>query len=337
MWEATLLSITPSFAERAAKENPILGTRIKDFKDNIDKPLSAILTLNTIAHTVGAIGVGAQAATIWNDTYVFGINVAAVVVPVVMTLAILIISEIIPKTIGANSWRSLAGFTVNSLHYIIMILYPLVWLSQQITKTLKKEKDKSVLSRADFYAMAEIADQGGAFRKVESRIIKSLMQFQVIKAKDIMTPRTVVLAGKADMSIHDFFDQYQNTPFSRVPIYEGTKDNIVGFVLKLEVWAQLIKGHKDKPLSDFRREILVVNEQMSLPDLYNQMIEKREQIALVVDEYGGMAGLATMEDVVETLLDTEIVDESDSTTDMQTLARQNWEKRARKLGILEAD
>jgi CBS domain containing-hemolysin-like protein len=331
IWEAVLLSIPPSQVEIQYKSGTRVGQLLKQYKDNIDRPLAAILTLNTIAHTVGAIGVGAQAVKIWEET---NPTISGVVVPVAMTLAILLLSEIIPKTLGANYWKQLQGFTAYSLQVIILILGPLVWISQFITKLLKKDKDRSIFTRSDFSAMAEIGAESGVFEEGESNIIQNLLRFEQIRAKDIMTPRTVVLAADEEMTIQDFYDTHPNLVFSRIPVYKGSKDHITGFFLKDKLLDLLVKKAGDKTLSDIRREVLVVNEALLLPKLFNAFMEKREQLALVVDEFGGMAGIVTMEDLIETLLGMEIVDEMDNIDDMQSLARKNWEKRAKALGIL---
>ncbi len=314
-------------------EGSPVGPKLKEFKDNIDKPLAAILTLNTIAHTVGAIGVGAAATNIWPDNELM----TAAVVPVLMTMAILILSELIPKTLGANSWKQLTGFTVKSLDWIIKLLFPLVWLGQVITKSLKKDKSKSVLSRADFSAMADLGEQEGIFKDGESLIIKNLLRFKDITAEDIMTPRTVVKAAPETTTIRDFYEANKNLRFSRIPIYRESKDQINAYVLKDHLLQYLIdhQGGNGKTLAEVKREITIVNEKISIAELFNTMMEKREHIALVVDEFGGMAGIVTMEDVIETLLGMEILDESDNIADMQALARKNWEKRAKDLGILE--
>ena len=329
VWEAVLLSIPPSYVEIKLQEGTTTGQRLKEFKQNIDQPLSAILTLNTIAHTVGAIGVGAQAGRIWGESMM-----ANVATPVIMTLAILILSEIIPKTIGATYWRKLTGFTVNSLYYIIYLLYPLVWLSQLITKSLKKNQEESVLSRADFKAMATIGAKEGIFQKGESKIIQNLLRFNTIRAADIMTPRTVVIAADETQNVREFYEEHKQLRFSRIPIYAESKDHITGFILKDELLSKLVNEEDQLLLKDIRRDIMIVQQTLPLPDLFNKLMERREHIALVMDEFGGMSGVVTMEDVIETLLGMEIIDELDNIDDMQLLARKNWEKRARQMGLI---
>ena len=332
MWEAVLLSVTPSFVQLKSQEGGTVGTLLKDYKSNIDKPLAAILTLNTIAHTVGAIGVGVQAAKIFGESYI-----THYVVPVLMTLAILILSELIPKTLGANNWKNLSGFTVKSLNIIITILYPLVWLSQIITKSLKKNKSESVLSRSQFEAMTTIGEQEGIFKEEESTIIRNLLKFNEVRAEDVMTPRTVVKAAPESMSIQEFYDTNSNLRFSRIPLYDQTKDQISGYFLKDKMLAELVDQKGEKMLGSIKRSILINPESMTVPDLFAKMVEKKEHISLIVDEFGGMAGVVTMEDVIETLLGLEIVDEFDNEPDMRSLARKNWENRAKRFGLLEND
>ena len=331
VWEAVLLSIPPSQVEVKAAEGTKVGALLKSFKENIDQPLAAILTLNTIAHTVGAIGVGAQATAIWPDNPI----ITGAVVPVLMTLAILILSELIPKTIGANYYKELTNFTVKSLNIVIFLLWPLVWLGQVITKSLKKEKGKSVLSRVDFQVMTTLGEKHGVFEEGESKIIQNLLRFETIRAKDVMTPRMVVKAAPETMTINEFYAENKNLRFSRIPVYSSNKDLINGFFLKDTLLQNIIDEKGDAPLKDITREIQIVNEVTPIPELFNRLMEKRQHIALVVDEFGGMAGIVTMEDVIETLLGLEIMDEFDNTEDMQVLARRNWEKRAKDLGLLE--
>ncbi len=328
--EAVLLSITPAFAERQQTENPVVGQALTDFQKNIDRPLAAILTLNTIAHTVGAIGVGSQAVKIWGDSLV-----SSLIIPVVMTLAILILSEIIPKTLGANYWQELAGFTVKTLKLIIFVLAPLVAVSQLITKSLKKDKGKSVLSRADFTAMAELGQREGLLDERESSLMQNLMRFRSVRAKDIMTPRPVVVAADEKETLSSFHESHPNLQFSRIPVFTGSIDNVTGYIMRDDLLSALIDKKGEQALSSLKRELTTVEEAFPIPNLFTHFTENRTHIALVVDDFGGSAGIVTMEDVIETLLGMEIVDEVDGTTDMQKLARKQWEQRATRLGLLE--
>lgn len=331
LWEAVLLSVTPSYAEIEYQKGSRTGHHLRQFKENIDRPLAAILTLNTIAHTVGAIGVGAQATIIWADANPL---ITGLVVPATMTLAILILSEIIPKTIGATHWPQLARFTVKSLLVVITALYPLVWLSQFITNVMKRDAEGSIYSRGDFVAMAEIGARTGVFDPGESKIIENLIRFNEITAHHIMTPRTVVTTASGDTTIQDFLEAVGELQFSRIPIYApDSPDTILGYVLKNELLGALVDNRGHEPLSSLCREIITISHDFPLPALLNRFIEGREHIALV-ERFGGMAGIVTIEDVIETLLGLEIVDESDAEVDMQRLARANWEERARRHGLL---
>ena len=333
LWEAVLLSITPSYAQIKLKEGTSVGNQLQVFKQNIDQPLAAILTLNTIAHTVGALGVGNQAAQIWADSNPI---ITGFIVPAGMTMAILIFSELIPKTLGANYWKELCNFTVKSLVLLIKALYPLVWFSQLLTKVLKKDKVDAVFTRSDFLAMTELGQQEGVFEKTESHLINNLLQFNTVQASDVMTPRTVVIKVEETKSIAEFYKANKNLRVSRIPVYEKDhQDHIQGFILKNELLEKMLADEGDQPVSSIQRPISIIKEAYPIPDLFNDFLEKREHIAVVVDEFGGMAGIVTMEDVIETMLGREIIDEMDNTEDMRELARKRWKKRATDIGLIE--
>ncbi|MDO5655586.1 MAG: CNNM domain-containing protein [Flavobacteriaceae bacterium] len=335
--EAVLLSITPSYSKKLAREGSASGAYFEEIKKDIDKPLSAILTLNTIAHTVGAIGVGAQAGKLWGNHFfnVLGIQISyESIVATFMTLAILILSEIIPKTIGANNWKSLIGFTAKTLKIMIFILSPFVWISQLITRSLKKNKDESVLSRSDFKAMAESVEESGELQKSEYKIIKNLLGFEELNALDIMTPRTVIAMADENMTIQDYYKMVnRKMPYSRIPLFDHAPDNITGVLLKDDLLQQLVDGAGHKKLKDIKRNIVAVNESLSLPHLFELLVQKNNHISMVVDEYGMVQGLVTMEDLIETLFGREITDETDNITDLQQYAREQWQKRSQNLGI----
>ena len=327
IWEAVLLSITPSYINTKVNEGSVVGLTLQKFKEDIDRPLSAILTLNTIAHTVGAIGVGAQAALVFpSDQSVFGLSYESIVATV-MTLAILVLSEIIPKTLGANNWKRLAPFTVNSLSLLLKILAPFVWMSQLITKKFKKEKGKSVLTRTDFMALADVGKSSGAIDEQESVIISNLLGLGTIAVYDVMTPRSVIHAYDESTSCQQFYDENVPFRFSRIPVYKDKGDNVTGMVLKDEILKTILEGNGDQPLASIRRDLRVTNQSTPLSDLFDDLVKSGNHIAVVHDDYGTLVGIVTMEDVFETILGHEITDESDAVEDLQKLAMEKWKKK----------
>lgn len=334
LWEAVLLSITPTYARIQHQQDTAIGRSLYEFKENIDRPLAAILTLNTVAHTVGAIGVGEQAATIWSDSNPL---VTRLVVPATMTIAVLLLSEIVPKTIGALYWQKLSAFTVHSLRFLLVALAPLVWLGQLVTRSLKHGSEQVVLTRHDFLAMAELGAQEGVFEDRETEMIGNLLGFGEILVKDIMTPRTVVTATPQDETIAGYYERLKQHPFSRIPTFkEAGKDQINGYVLRVDLLQAMVEGRGKEPLTKLRRDIVAVAESVAVTNLFVQLMDKHEHIAVVLDDFGGMAGIVTMEDIIETLLGLEIVDETDTTIDMRVLAQRYRERRASALDAIEA-
>ena len=328
--EAVLLSVTPSYVAALEDDRPAAAEQLRTLKDDIDRPLAAILSLNTIAHTIGAAGAGAQAAKVYGSASV-GIFSA------VLTLLILIISEIIPKTLGASYWRELAPLSARSLRLLILVLYPLVVMSQGITRLLARGEKQASVSREEITALAELGHQEGVFEKEESRILKNLFRFSSLRVRGIMTPRTVLFALPETRTVGEVMHDHTHLRFSRIPLYGKNRDDITGYVLKDDLLLKAAQDEQALALSDFKREMFVVPDTLPLPEFFERLLDKSEHIALVVDEYGGVAGVASMEDVVETLLGLEIVDEADSAEDMQELARQQWLKRARSLGVVSDD
>lgn len=330
IWEAVLLSITPNYVDKAVREGTATGKLLENFKRDIDRPLSAILTLNTIAHTVGAIGVGAQAGNVFGDTPV---NIGPVeiggesLIAGLMTLAILVLSEIIPKTLGANYWKSLAPFTARSLQILIWVLFPLVWLSQLITKYMKKEKEKAVFSRFDIMMMAQAGEESGTLAENESAIIKNLLSFEKKTVRDIMTPKTVVVMAQEKATVGEFFKENMELRFSRIPLYGENRDDIKGLVLKDDIFQLVANDKHNTVMETIVRPANIVIENLPLPVLFESLTEKKEHLSIVVDEYGAVVGLVSMEDLFETLLGKEIVDESDEVEDMQELARKKWQEK----------
>ncbi|MDX9701298.1 MAG: CNNM domain-containing protein [Rhodocyclaceae bacterium] len=325
--EAVLLSITPAFIGGLEASDPKRAALLKRLKgENIDRSLAAILTLNTIAHTVGAIGAGAKATVVFGSAW-FGVFSA------VMTLLILFLSEILPKTLGAVYWRSLTGITAIYVNILVKSMYPLILVSEKLTKLIAHGQTVHVFSRDEFIAMAHIGQQSGHINERESRIIRNLFRFGSLTAQDIMTPRTVMVALPESISISDALQVKMSIPFSRIPVYATHQDAMTGFVLREDMLTAQTHGTGDRPLTALRRDILTVAGNTPLSTLLELLLDKRHHIAVVIGEYGETEGVVTLEDVVETLLGIEIVDEGDKVDDMQHLARQLWRKRARALGM----
>mgnify|MGYP001242374722 CR=1 FL=1 len=332
--EAALLSFTPSFIKMKKQEGKKYAQTLAALKKDIDKPLIAILTVNTIAHTVGAILVGVQAEKLPYKVEVLGFNIVGIV-SAIMTLLILVVSEIIPKTIGATYWKKLGSFTATGLQVMIFPLKytGILWILTQATKLIGKSAHVSTMSREEFIALTDAAEQEGVFEENEGAVIKNLLVFKSIVAKDVMTPFPVVIMEEENTTLEAFHDEHKNLTFSRIPIFNGKSHNITGFVLKDDILEDIVEEKGDKPLADIKREISVVDASKPIPELFNTFIKQRNHIALVVDEFGNTIGIVTMEDIIETLLGLEIMDESDAVEDMQVAARKNWERRARRMGI----
>lgn len=333
MWEAVLLSNTPSFIGRLQNEKPSIGLILNKMKEDIDKPLSAILTLNTFAHTVGALGVGVEAGKLFG-THQINLGVLSVsyesIIAALMTLAILILSEIIPKTIGAIFWQKLTPFTVNSLRVLLFILAPFVWMSKGITRMVKTEKGRSVFSRADFAAMADVGLKSGALDKEEKSIIQNLLRLENLKVRDIMTPRSVIMMVDEEQTMNEVYDELNPMVFSRIPVYHEHPDNITGLILKDNILENLAQDKHSVKASEIKRDILFVEDKFTVAKLMDTLILNREHLAMVADDFGSVVGLVTMEDLFETLLGLEIVDESDKVEDLQKLALEKWKKRTDK-------
>ena len=325
--EATLLCIKPSYVAGLKENVPQKAEQLRRLKeDNIDQSLAAILTVNTIAHTVGAIGAGAKAISVFGQVW-FGVFSA------VMTLLILFLSEIIPKTLGAVYWRQLASFTGIYVNFLIKTMYPLIVVSEKLTKLISGDKKAQQFSRDEFVAMAGIGKEEGMLNDRESKIIRNLFLFKSFDASTVMTPRIVVSALQKDLTVDEALAIPTVSNFSRLPIYEDDLDSVVGFVLREDLLVAKNKEQGEHPINEFRRELITVMAKTPLSRLMEILLEQRQHIALVVGEYGDTKGVVTLEDVVETLLGIEILDEGDKVEDMQKLARQLWEKRVGKMGI----
>ena len=328
--ESVLLSVTPGYAAALEESSPRIGGRLRDLKTDIDRPLAAILSLNTIAHTVGAAGVGAQAVAVFGSGYV-GVTSA------VLTFLILVVSEIIPKTLGAVFWRQLTPFTVIMARALILLLSPLVAMSQLITRVLSRDRNLNVVSREEISALADMGVEEGLFIEKESLILKNLMKFGTLRAKDIMTPRTVIIGLPESMKTEEASDKLREIGVSRIPLLKNEPPICRYYALKNDLLLALARKETDRPLTEYGREILAVPETVSLLSLFEQLLDRREHIALVVGEYGDAEGIVTLEDILETLIGSEIIDETDRVANMRDWARKRWYKRAKSMGLIAED
>ena len=328
VFEAVLLSVSQPFIATLKKSSPEMGQRWEKLKNQIDGPLTSILTLNTIAHTVGSIGVGKEVAGLASDSGYSGwINGLAAAL---MTLAVLVLSEIIPKTLGAKYWRKLSPAVGILLEKLTWLMTPFVWFIRLFGGSGHGESE---FSREELRVMADIGRKEGKLQEGEARILKNLLHMKDNQAKDVMTPRVVVFSLAEETSVADFVAQHEESPFSRIPLFGDNPDNVTGVVLRDEILLAAAKDQHAQRLSEFSRPIQAIPESMRLTEAFQRMVANREHISLVVDDYGGLAGLITLEDIVETLLGLEIVDEADTREDMQQFARLRWEQRAKKMGI----
>ncbi|MBQ7818770.1 MAG: DUF21 domain-containing protein [Bacteroidales bacterium] len=315
--EAVLLSTPMSYISMKEEEGNKTASLLKKYKTDIDGPVAAILSLNTIAHTIGAAGVGAEAGKVFGEEY-FG------VISAILTILILVFSEIIPKTIGANSWRALAMPSTKIIKMLMIITYPLVKLSEYISKIFSRNEQATV-SREEVSAMVNVGVEEGVFQVQEKKIIQNFIMLDSVTAEEIMTPNLVVESVPETMTLKAFYSN-KELSHSRIPVYKDNKDYITGYVLRATVLEKLAEDKFDVKLSEIMRPMLSFGEEESVSDIWEKMIENKEHISVITDDYGCMRGLVTMEDVIETMLGVEIVDEYDKTEDMQELARQRWQK-----------
>lgn len=324
--EAVLLSVGQGYIAVLEREGRPAGALLRRLKEDVNKPLAAILTLNTIAHTVGAAGAGAQAAVVFGEAW---LGVASAV----LTLLILVFSEIIPKTLGAHYWQALAPGTAYGLRFLVWILHPFVKLSERLTRSMAHGPGLTGFSREEFAAMADLSRQEGVLADSESRILKNVLAMRDMKVRDAMTPRTVVFAVPESLAVGEFFERHAEEPFSRIPVYRDEKGHITGFVLRADLLLAQASGKADSAVVEFRREIAALPGILPLARGLEELLQRRAHVLVVVDEFGGTDGILTLEDVIETILGLEIVDEADRVRDMQALARRLWRRRAESMGL----
>ena len=319
--ESVLLSVSHAHIAVLVKEGKQRGIIMSSLKENINRPLSAILTINTIANTVGAAGVGAQTYSVFGSSWV-------AISSFVLTLSILFFSEIIPKTLGANYTRSLVGFTAYMTRGLIFIVFPMVFIGEKISKFLKKDdKDKSKASREELIAMAELSEDEGAIDRQEGDIIENLMKLDNISAEEVMTPRSVMFALSKMDTVGEVVDKYTPLVFSRIPIYESSLDQIIGFVHRYDLVNKQAEDQFHVQMYSLMEPVHTISDKESVATILDQFVKRRQQIFIVADEFGTTTGLITLEDAIETLLGVEIVDEHDSVVDIRKLASAKLEKR----------
>ncbi len=319
--EAVLLSTPLSFVNMKEAQGNKSALLFKKLKTDIDRPISAILSLNTVAHTVGAAGVGAQAVDVFGSAY-FGL------ISAVLTYLILVFSEIIPKTIGATYYRTLALPSARIMQILIVICYPLVWHSEFITRVFSRKGGEHSMSREEVSAMVDAGTREGVIQNKENLIFQNIIKMELVKVREVMTPRVVCETADEDMTLLAYYEEDEaQRPYSRIPIYKDDKDNITGYVLYVDIMENIADDLESKLLSEICRPILAIAENESVFTVWEKLISHREHIASVHDEYGSFQGIITMEDIMETILGLEIMDEKDTVADMQKLARDKWQER----------
>lgn len=320
VWEAAMLSTPVSHIELLVQQGSKAGAIMQGLRQNVEHPISAILTLNTIAHTVGAAGAGAEATAIFGSEF-FGI------ISAVLTLMILVFSEIIPKTLGAVYAKPLTPFTAYSLRVLLVALKPAVFASEFVTRSLRPSEEAPTVTRSELQVMARISAEEGGIKERENRVVANLLQLADVQVETIMTPRTVMVTLQEDETIGAVIRSHAILPFSRIPLYGESADDIKGYVLRHELYKRAAADEHELKLRDIARRLEVVPETNSVADALDDFIAKQDHIFLVIDEYGGTAGLITMEDAVETLLGIEIQDESDPVPDLRELARRRYQSQ----------
>ena len=318
--EATLMSTPISYITMREEEGYKPAPRFKEYKQDSSRPIAAILSLNTIANTIGAAGVGRQATIIFGSEW-FGL------VSALMTILILVFSEIIPKTIGTTRWKSLMGFATRAIRVLIFVMYPLVLLIELLTNLITPKEVESAVSREEVSAMANVAEEEGDLEEDENTIIQNLISMDEVKAFDVMTPRVVCEIAPESMTLKAFYKNKRYRHHSRIPVYADNDEYITGYILRMEALQLMAEDKFDLTLGDIRRDVATFDEDTPLDQIWDEMLTKDEQIAIIINEYGSFQGILTLEDVIETLLGSEIVDENDTVRDMQQLARDKWNKR----------
>lgn len=319
--EATLMSTPLSYINMREDEGYKPATRFKNYKTDNARPIAAILSLNTIANTIGAAGVGAQATEAFGSQW-FGL------VSAITTILILVFSEIIPKTIGTRYWKKLMGFTTNTLRLLITVLFPIVWVVEKLSRSIAaSDEEEAAVSREEVAAMADMAEDEEVIDEDENKIIQNVIKLNDIKAEDVMTPSTVAAVAPESMTLKEFYKDQQYSHFSRIPVYADDDEYMTGYVLRSEALECLAEDKFDKTLGEIKRDLKLYNEATSVSDIWDSLLKHKEQIAGIIDEYGSFQGILTLEDIIETVFGLEIIDERDDVADMRQYALDRWKQR----------
>lgn len=320
--ESVLMSTPISYITMREEEGDRNAQLFARLKDDIDRPIAAILSLNTIANTIGAAGVGRQATLLFGSEW-FGL------VSAITTILILLFSEIIPKTIGTSRWKHLLWLS-RIMNFLIYMMYPLVVLIQFLSRVFTPDDTDTTISREEVSAMANIGEEEGVFDKTENKVIQNIIKLDDIKAYDVMTPRVVSNIAPESMTLRQFYKNPDLSHNSRIPVYAESPEFITGYVMRYDVLKNLADDKFNMRLRDIKRDIAMFNEETSVSDIWESLLNTKDQIALIIDEYGCFQGILTLEDIIETILGMEIIDENDTVSDMQQFARERWEQRQKQ-------
>ena len=326
--EASLMSTPLSYVNMREDEGYKPATRFKRYKTDNARPIAAILSLNTIANTIGAAGVGAQATEVFGSQW-FGL------VSAITTILILVFSEIIPKTIGSRHWKKLMGFTTRALRLIIIVLFPIVWVVEKLSKTLAEDEDEAAVSREEVAAMADMAEDEEVIDEDENKIIQNVIKLDDVKAEDVMTPTTVAAIAPEQMTLKEFYRDKAYSHFSRIPVYSDSDEYITGYVLRSEALELLTEDKFNMTLGEIKRDIVMYKEEMPVSEIWDSMLRNKRHIACVIDEYGSFQGIITLEDIIETIVGLEIMDERDDVADMRQLALDRWHQRQSRFKVID--
>ena len=326
--EATLMSTPLSYVNMREDEGYKPALRFKRYKTDNARPIAAILSLNTIANTIGAAGVGAQATEVFGSQW-FGL------VSAITTILILVFSEIIPKTIGSRHWKKLMGFTTRTLRLIIIVLFPIVWVVEKLSKSIADDDDEeAAVSREEVAAMADMAEDEEVIDEDENKIIQNVIKLDDVKAEDVMTPTTVAAIAPEQMTLKEFYRDKTYSHFSRIPVYSDSDEYITGYVLRSEALELLTEDKFNMTLGEIKRDIVMYKEEMPVSEIWDSMLRNKRHIACVIDEYGSFQGIITLEDIIETIVGLEIMDERDDVADLRQLALDRWHQRQSRFKVI---